>query len=63
MARFRNVETGVVVSVADEKSDRFTQGWEPADTEPSKSRRRTGAKAKAQAEAHPEAPREADSAE
>lgn len=31
MGRFRNIETGVVVSVADEKDERFVSGWEPAD--------------------------------
>ncbi len=30
MGRFRNVATGVVVSVADEKDDRFASGFEPA---------------------------------
>ncbi len=28
MGRFRNLDTGVVVSVADEKDARFTTGWE-----------------------------------
>ena len=31
MGRFRNTVTGVVVSVADEKDGRFTDGWESAD--------------------------------
>ncbi len=30
MGRFRNLDTGVVVSVADEKDDRFVSGFEPA---------------------------------
>lgn len=33
MARFKNVFTGSVVSVADEKADRFTSGWEPVEDE------------------------------
>ena len=35
MGRFRNLGTGVVVSVADEKDERFASGWESAD-EPEK---------------------------
>lgn len=31
MSRFKNSNTGVVVSVDDSKDDRFTDGWEPAD--------------------------------
>lgn len=31
MSRFRNIATDVIVSVADEKDGRFTDGWEPAD--------------------------------
>lgn len=31
MARLRNVHTGVVVNVADEKVARFDSQWEPAD--------------------------------
>lgn len=31
MSRFQNLETGIVVSVADEKDDRFTSGWKPAE--------------------------------
>ena len=31
MARFRNVQTGVVVSVDDSKADRYSDGWESAD--------------------------------
>ena len=35
MGRFINSATSVVVSVADEKDDRFGAGWEPYDgTEP-----------------------------
>ena len=33
MGRFRNLETGVVVSVDDSKDERFTSGWEPAESE------------------------------
>lgn len=32
MGRFRNLETGVVVSVDDSKDDRFEAGFEPADS-------------------------------
>lgn len=59
MPRFRNLETGIVVSVADEKSDRFTQGWEQADADPSKGRKRASAKAKPEQE--PDVAPEADS--
>lgn len=31
MSRFQNLNTGVVVSVADSKDDRFTSGWKPYD--------------------------------
>lgn len=34
MSRFRNEQTGVVVSVADEKDARFGEGWVSADAEP-----------------------------
>lgn len=47
MTRFLNDETKVVVSVADDKADRFTSGWtELGDegTEPAKRTRRTAAK-------------------
>lgn len=37
MGRFRSLETGVVVSVDDSKDDRFTSGWESADSEPKRS--------------------------
>ena len=33
MSTFRNLKTGVVVSVADEKDGRFASGWEPAPAE------------------------------
>jgi hypothetical protein len=36
MGRFRNVETGVVVSVDDSKDERYAVGYEPADAEPAK---------------------------
>lgn len=61
MARFRNLETGIVVSVADEKSARFTQGWEPTDGEPSKGRKRASAKAKPEQEPDAAPEPEADS--
>lgn len=38
MSRFENLDTGIVVSVADEKDDRFASGWKPAD-EPKRSPR------------------------
>lgn len=31
MSRFRNLRTGVVVSVDDSKDERFEAGWEPGD--------------------------------
>jgi len=31
MSKFRNLSTGVVVSVSDEKDIRFVDGWESAD--------------------------------
>lgn len=31
MSRFRNTQTGVVVSVDDSKDARFVNGWEPAE--------------------------------
>lgn len=34
MSKFVNSNTKVVVSVADEKDDRFTQGWELVEDEP-----------------------------
>lgn len=43
MGRFRNTETGVVLSVDDSKDDRFTVGYEPAD-EPKKATKRTTSK-------------------
>jgi len=30
MGRFRNVDTGVVITVADAKDERYTTGWESA---------------------------------
>ena len=36
MSRFRNTETGVVVSVDDSKDGRFAVGYEPADETPVK---------------------------
>ena len=36
MGRFRNLKTGVVVSVDDSKDERFAQGFEPADSETKK---------------------------
>lgn len=34
MSKFRNRETNVVVSVADEKDDRFGEGWESVKDQP-----------------------------
>lgn len=34
MSKFKNTETQVVVSVADEKDDRFGEGWEPVSEKP-----------------------------
>lgn len=31
MSKFRNLATGVVVSVDDSKDGRFADGWEPAN--------------------------------
>lgn len=36
MSRFRNRSTGVVVSVADDKDDRFGEAWEPVKDSESK---------------------------
>lgn len=33
MGRFRNLKTGVVVSVADDKDERFASGWGPVTDE------------------------------
>lgn len=42
MSRFTNDETGVVVSVSDDKDNRFTSGWTPVAE--STSTRKTSAK-------------------
>lgn len=34
MSKFENTSTKVVVSVADEKDDRFGEGWAPVKDEP-----------------------------
>jgi hypothetical protein len=34
MSRFTHLESGVTVSVADEKDHRFADGWESADPAP-----------------------------
>lgn len=34
MSRFIQDGTGIVVSVADEKDDRFVNGWEPVEETP-----------------------------
>ena len=34
MSRFENETTKVVVSVADEKDDRFASGWKPVSDQP-----------------------------
>lgn len=41
MSKFRNIDTDVVVSVADEKDDRFGEGWElVADEKPTSKKSR-----------------------
>jgi hypothetical protein len=47
MSRFRNTATGVVVSVADSKDDRFGTAWESAD-EPKKAPAKKSASAKSE---------------
>ena len=42
MSKFRNVDTGVVVSVADEKDARFDTGWVPAETPEAEPKRGPG---------------------
>lgn len=45
MGRFKNAITGVVVSVADEKDERYSgQDWGPADDSDSKSESKSTAK-------------------
>jgi len=39
MARFKNTETGSIVSVDDSKADRFGTGWESLDEKPKRSSR------------------------
>lgn len=39
MSKFTNTETKVVVSVADEKDDRFGEGWERVSDEPARKTR------------------------
>lgn len=39
MSRFTNTKTKVVVSVADEKDDRFGEGWERVSDEPARKTR------------------------
>lgn len=41
MSRFRNEQTGVVVSVDDSKDERFASGWEPADSDDKASAKRS----------------------
>jgi hypothetical protein len=48
MGRFRNLQTGVVVSVDDSKDGRFEQGYEPADAEPKRVPAKKAAPAKSQ---------------
>lgn len=52
MSRFRNLETGVVVSVDDAKDERFASGYEPADQpeKPARTARKASGKADAPAE-------------
>jgi len=42
MSKFRNLDTGVVVSVAAEKDARFTAGWVDADAPESEPKRAPG---------------------
>ena len=42
MSRFRNLNTGVVVSVSDEKDARFAEGWEPAEAPAPEAKRSPG---------------------
>jgi len=39
MSKFTNTKTKVVVSVADEKDDRFGEGWERVSDEPTRKTR------------------------
>ena len=48
MGRFRNSDTGVVVSVDDSKDDRFTSGWESPDSEPKKAPAKKAASSKSE---------------
>ena len=34
MSKFRHEATGITVSVADSKDERFVNGWVPADADP-----------------------------
>jgi hypothetical protein len=47
MSSFRNRSTGVVVSVADDKDDRFGEAWEPIKAdEPKKAPKSASSKSK-----------------
>ena len=46
MARFRNLRTEVVVSVADSKADRYGDGWESADDKPKAPAKKAASKPK-----------------
>jgi len=50
MGRFRNSDTGIVVSVDDSKDGRFVAGWVPADApQPAEVKRSPGRPKKAEA--------------
>ncbi len=44
MSRFRNIKTGVVLSVDDSKDDRFVNGYEAADKAAKASEKKPAAK-------------------
>lgn len=46
MSKFRNLKTGVVVSVDDSKDDRFKSGFEPADSTSTKAPAKKSASSK-----------------
>ena len=48
MSRFRNRSTSVVVSVADEKDDRFGEAWETADKPASRASAKKSASSKSE---------------
>ena len=60
MGRFRNTTTGVTVSVADAKGDRFGAGWERLDAAAPKTKPATVAELRAEIERRNEGRDEAD---